>query len=168
MVWMSMFTNNLAPRNTNHLLSIQPKAKSERNGPKDRNLPEYVAYVARKSLLSFTTSLTKVSSQAHDFFAHVNSYLALERMMRNCFGWMMPSVTSPLQLPISMATQSVPQIWAAPNWFAFMPQTLSKPEPRAAAFPINDNFTIYGTMMAFSAALFSLAPTTMQAWGMPV
>jgi hypothetical protein len=137
-------------------------------GWEKKDLPEYVAYVARKSLLSFTTSLTKVSSQAHDFFAQINGYLAFERMMRNCFGWMMPSITPPMRMPMStpVATTSMQQMWTTPDWFAFMPQAL--PKPRAAAFPINDDFPIYGALMAMSATFFSLAPATMQAWGLPV
>lgn len=154
MVWMSLFTNNVARRSTDHLLALMPKAKREQDSPKSRDMLGYVTYVARKSLLSFTTSLTKVSSQAHDFFAHINSYLAFERMMRNCFGWMMPSTSV-----LSMA--------ATPNWFAFMPQTLSKPVPQTV-LPMNDSLPIYGTMMALSAAMMSLAPTAMQAWGISV
>ena len=45
--------------------------------------PDLLVHGTHNTLLSMTSSLTKVSGQAHQYFARVSHVLAFERMMRN-------------------------------------------------------------------------------------
>lgn len=132
-----------------HLLALpMRKAKPERANSerwKDQSFPEYIVDVTRNSLLSFTTSLTKVSSEAHDFFARINAMLAFERMMRTCMGWMMPGFAAPSAMDMGMAMgaqmgmapmgvapvgMAMPPMWGGANWFGAMPQLMCAPQPK--------------------------------------
>jgi len=186
MVWSNVFACHGMLNPPQHLLALPaPKLKAERGSSepwKNQGFPEYIVDVTRKSLLSFTTSLTKVSSQAHDFFASINFYFAFERMTRNCFGWMMPTAGAAPMGPMGMA---MPQMWAMPDWFAPAPRlsaqpkalewfgaqllALPKPQPKPAPMMgMAANMPDYGAMLALPAMFFSLMPAVMQAWNPPV
>jgi hypothetical protein len=147
MVWMNIFAlSGLSEKNNRQFTTPMRKTSTDRNEHEKKSLPEYAAHVTRHSLLSLTSSLTKVSSQVHDFFAQINGYFALERLMRNCFGWMIP--TAPMAAPT----------WPFPNWFA---PTSFQPVVK----PTNNGISTFDTLMMASATLFSLVPFAMQSWG---
>ncbi|MEJ2118624.1 MAG: hypothetical protein P8Y36_12340, partial [Alphaproteobacteria bacterium] len=99
---------------------------------KETDISGYLLDVTRKALLSFTTSLTKVSSQVHGFFSGLSQYLAFERLMQSCFGWAMPAAS-----PFDMSA-GVSQIWPMITsfWFPAMaqPQLQLQPQPQPKMF----------------------------------
>jgi hypothetical protein len=161
---------------------------------RDQSFPEYIVDVTRNSLLSLTTSLTKVSSQAHDFFARMSAALAFERMMRSCMGWFMPGFAAPspmgamgmdavATMPMGLA---ISQMWGipgtlssgpqfapmqqpkAPTWFGAELFALPKPEPKPAPRAVAADLPVYGALFALPAAFFAMAPSLMQAWNVAV
>lgn len=183
-MWTNFLSSFGTPKEPYHLLALQGAAKNRGSEPDERgtsrDLPAYIVDVTRNTLLSFTTSLTKASSQVHDFFSTLNQYFALERMMRTCFGWVMPAAPAPSSL-------GMPQ-WPVPNWFSPVPpqpkpKALSwwgaewfwspkpQPKPQSASNFVDAAMTaglpVYGALLAMPAAFLSLAPTMMQAWGLP-
>ncbi len=65
-----------------------------------RSLPGFIVNCTRSVLLHITTSITRVSSRAHEFFTRLSNTLAYGRMMHSMFGWMMPRTH---QLPSLMS-----------------------------------------------------------------
>lgn len=138
---LEMFDRATSPQR--HLLAL-PKRKPRRDRTegrwKDQSFPEYIVDVTRNSILSLTTSLTKVSTQVHDFFARINAILAFERMMRTCMSWMMPGFATPSPMEamgMAMGTagaapmgMAMPQMWGVPAWFANVPQFVPQPKPQ--------------------------------------
>jgi hypothetical protein len=53
-------------------------------------LPGFIVSTTRNVLLHITTSITKISSRAHEFFTRLSNTLAYGRMMHAMFGWLMP------------------------------------------------------------------------------
>lgn len=184
MVWTHIFAT---PARTNDsfqwlmVRAIEPKREMWLPRKRDnQDMPSYLFDVAHKALLSFTTSLTKVSSQAHSFFSGLNQYLAYERLMRSCFGWAMPSSPFGAMLPS-------PQFWPAITsfWFPAMPQP--RLSPRMLGWGVGaapsmlrlqhtvdrgygmaqPDLPVYGAAMAMTEAFFSLAPAILQAWSKP-
>jgi hypothetical protein len=49
----------------------------------DTLFPDLLLHGTRSCLLGMTSSLTKVSGKAHDFFSHLSQALAFDRMMRS-------------------------------------------------------------------------------------
>ncbi len=161
-------------------LNVKTKAASGRALPRDdRDFPAYFVDITRNALLSFTTSLTKASSQAHDFFSKLGQYFAFERLMRDCFGWMAPRAPASIGL-------GVPQ-WPAPQWLTPVPQP-ARPQPRAVSWwgmgmlapPKPEpaphlaeaamtaaGLPILGAMLAMPATFLTLAPAMMKVWGIP-
>jgi hypothetical protein len=180
-----MLTNLLngfgTPKEPYHLLALRSAKEYRGSGAAkqgvSRDFPAYIVDVTRNTLLSFTTSLTKSSSQVHDFFSTLNQYLAFERMMRTCFGWAMPAARA-------TSTLGMPQ-WPMPNWFSPVPRQpkhnalfwwgadwFMSPKPRSASTFVDVAMTaaglpVHGALLAMPAAFLSLAPAMMQAWGFP-
>src|SRR5262245_60979210 len=63
--------------------------------------PDLLVHGTRGALLSMTTSLTKVSGQAHRYFARVSQMLAFERMMRSFMR--LTAAMSPFPIDLSAA-----------------------------------------------------------------
>jgi hypothetical protein len=178
-------------KNQSHLLAL-PAPNSRNKYAKTRweeqSFPDYIVDVTRNSLLSFTTSLTKVSSQAHDYFSRLSAALAFERMMRNCMGWMMPGFNPPSPMGVAPMGFGMSNMWEFPSMFAGIP--LAAPQPRQQQCP-----TWFGTAMlappklqpkpaptpeplavaaqltagalfALPAAFLAMAPSLLQAWSL--
>ena len=182
-MWMDFLNSFGAPKEPYHLLAPHNAstnaAYTHAIPADDPDFPAYIVDVTRNALLSFTTSLTKASSQAHDFFSKLGQYFAFERMMRNCFGWVTPHAPSSIGL-------SVPQ-WPVPQWLT-PPPLRPQPQPRALpwwgteflaprkaepaphlaeAAMTAAGMPMFGAMLAIPAAFLSLAPAMMKAWGLP-
>lgn len=169
-------------KHQNHLLAL-PMQRNNRETSDGRwgnqSFPEYIVDVTRNSLLSFTSSLTKVSSQAHDYFSQLSAMFAFERMMRTCMGWMMPGFAnaSPMSamgmMPMGFG---MPQMWGLPNvsgmnvsgmpqfapqpqqpnalaWFSAAFQAPSKPQPKMDAKPMTSPFAAAAELTAYGALL---------------
>jgi hypothetical protein len=134
MVWSNIFFGQGKTADPFHWLSLPVKQvkRDVSSAKKATDISGYLLDVTHKALLSFTTSLTKVSTQVHDFFSGLSQYLAFERFMRTCFGWAMPAA-SPFDLGSGGA-----QIWPmiANFWFPFIaqPQPQLQPQPQPAFF----------------------------------
>jgi hypothetical protein len=155
---------------------------------KTTDISGYFLDVTRKALLSFTTSLTKVSTQVHNFFSGMNQYLAFERLMHTCFGWAMPAAS-----PFAVGTGAA-QIWPmiANFWFPpiAQPQPLPQPQPKMFSWwwggemletpkpamqmpampPLisaDAGMPIFGAAMAMTSAFLSFSPAMamMRPWG---
>jgi hypothetical protein len=136
--------------------------------------------VTRNALLSFTTSLTKVSTQAHEFFSKLGQYFVFERMMRDCFGWAMPAGPAALGLgvmhwPLLQWFSPVPpqlkqQPKATRGWWGTEPLAPPRPEPApsfADAAMAAASLPVLGAMLAIPAAFLTVAPAIIQAWSLP-
>jgi len=132
------------------------------------DLPDYLVFVTRHSLLAFTTSLTDVSGEIHTFFAKLNYAFALDRMMRSFMLWGMPGAakaSEPLAVlqswfPANPAPKLIPYFsgqQALPTPQSLRPTNVSQDVGESVA-------TAYAAMMGFSAACFNAAPAAMDAW----
>lgn len=187
MVWSNIFLGQGKSADPFRWLSLPAKEVKRDVLPvkKATDVPGYLVDATRKTLLSFTTSLTKVSTQVHDFFSGLNQYLAFERFMRSCFGWVTPAA-SPFDLGMG-----VPQMWPmiANFWFPAIAQPQPRPQPKMfswwggemfeapkpatqmpAMLPLNSTGTgmpMFSAAMAMTSALFSFSPAIamMRPWG---
>lgn len=178
-------------KNQSHLLALpmlNSKTKYADKRWKEQSFPEYIVDVTRNSLLSFTTSLTKVSSQAHTYFSRLSAALAFERMMRDCMGWMMPGFNPPSPMGTAPMGFGMPNMWEFPNMFVSTPRaaarprqqqcptwfgatmlTLPKPQPKPAPTPEPLAVAAQlaaGALFALPTAFLAMAPSLLQAWNL--
>jgi hypothetical protein len=144
--------------------------------------PDLLVHGTRNALLSMTTSLTKVSDQAHRYFARVSQMLAFERMMRSFMR--LTAAVSPFPMDFGaancwsqmfMAPQPAALPWAnfapthqlqAPSpWAYFAPQQpQTPPSPWSYLIPAQSQSS---AMMQFFANALQPEPTAAgqsQAW----
>jgi hypothetical protein len=122
----------------------------------DGLFPDMMVEGTRSYLLNVTTSLTKASSRAHDYFSRVSHMLAFERMMRSFM--QLTAAVSPFPM----------NAMAANCWNGmFMPGGKGAPSawglPSASAQPVNPALAFFSNAMQPQPA----APNAMQAWGLP-
>ena len=137
--------------------------------------PDLLVHGTRNALLSMTTSLTKVSGHAHQYFARVSQVLAFERMMRsfarltaavspfpmdfiaaNCWNALFPSgqqISSPWSYPVAPSRPPVAMMPFLPN--AFQPRP-ANPNPMQA--------WDYSPLFIVPMALLIAAPVTETWW----
>ena len=136
------------------------------------DLPDYVVFVTRHSLLAFTTSLTDISGEVHSFFAKLNYAFAIDRMMRSFLSWGMPGVAKASE-PLAVLQSWFPAANPAPKLIPYfggqqsLPRASAPPEQqcRDAMQDMGQSLTTaYSAMMGFSAACFNAAPAAMDAW----
>ncbi len=118
----------------------------------DELFPDLMVEGTRNCLLNVTTSLTKASSRAHDYFSRVSHMLAFERMMRSFM--QLTAAVSPFPM----------NAMAANCWNGmFMPSTQPAPSswglPAASAQPANPALAFFANAMQL--------PNAVQAWGVP-
>ena len=76
------------------------------------DMSEYMVYMTREALSSFTSSMSKMCSGTENFFHQMSCMLAYERTMRNLTSWTMPA--------------TAPWMSAMPHsWTSFAPQTMA-------------------------------------------
>ena len=98
--------------------------------------PDLLVHGTRNTLLGMTSSLTKVSGQAHQYFARVSHVLAFERMMRNFA--QLTAVMSPFPVDVMAGNywnalfRSAPQ--APAPWSYAAPQLAPQPAPALMPF----------------------------------
>jgi len=144
--------------------------------PKD--LPDYCVYMTRQSLLCSTTTLSRVSTEMHDFFLQLRYMLAFDRFMRSFFPWM-PSSAS-----MWRSATMMPQALPAPQQCALLPfyganplMQLPSPQPQlphpSAFAPFGGSATYMpspqAAMLSATAAFVAVVtPAVMDAWRMAV
>ncbi len=135
------------------------------------DFPAYVIFVTQHSLLAFTTSLTDISSDMHDFFVRLNYGFAVDRVMRSFVLWGMPH-------PAAAAPLGVFQSWLAPasqsqkQLSYFGGRSFDLPVPPYAArqrHPTPQDSgdivaAIFAGMQSLSDACLKAAPAAMDAW----
>jgi hypothetical protein len=104
--------------------------------------PDMLLHGAHSTLLGMTTSLTKVSSQTHQYFSRVTQILAFDRMMRN----FMRMTAAMLPFPVEFGAA---QYWA--NILAPQPQA-----PSPWAFPVQQPHPAH--VLPFFANVFQPQP----------
>lgn len=154
--------------------------------------PDILLHGTRSCLLSMTTSLTKVSGEAHDYFSRLSQMLAFERMIRsfvrltaavspfpvefgNVWGGALlsaPQPPSPWGFPASQAKPLPAMGFFAP----FQPQASVRSQARAMPFlPAGfqppaprptPQWPDYGMMMLMPMALLAAAPSIEAMWGL--
>lgn len=108
--------------------------------------PDMLVHGTHSTLLGMTTSLTKASSQTHQYFSRVSQILAFEGMMRSCMR--MATAMSPFPVDFGAARYwasmftpqpQAPSPWAFPvqqpkqaNILSFFPNAF-QPQPPAAS-----------------------------------
>lgn len=152
--------------------ATESKKKAPSAEPLPDDLPDYLVYVTRNALLAGTTSLTKASTEAYDFFTKLCQFLAFERFMRSVAAWWMPGMTpfymNGVQPWMIAAPQQQPTL--LPFWGFGAPLAPAKVQnpfavniqqpPRAAASPASD----FAAMMAIPAAFLAFTPAFLDAW----
>jgi hypothetical protein len=135
--------------------------------------PDYLVYVTREALLGSTTSLSRTSTQVHDFFSALNQMLAFDRMLRSFAPWAVPTVYGPWpQLNTRQPWTILPprqELPLLPYWGNGVP---ALPKPRSAPMPaVSDSqpdaallAASYATAMSASAAFLALTPMITDAW----
>ena len=106
--------------------------------------PDMLVHGTHSTLLGMTTSLTKVGSQAHQYFSRVSQILAFERMMRSF-------------VRMTTAMSPFPVNFGAANGWAnmFMPQPQST---LPWAFPVTQPKPAPANMLPFFASAFQPQP----------
>jgi hypothetical protein len=188
MVWSNIFFGQGNSADPFRWLTLPAKEVKRDVLPvkKTTDISGYLLDVTRKALLSFTTSLTKVSTQVHDFFSGMNQYLAFERLMHTCFGWAMPTASpfavgagggqiwpaiANFWLPPIAQPQLQPQLepkifswWWGGEMFEARKPAMQMP----AVLPLNSNgagMPIFSAAMAMTSAFLSFSPAMMWSWG---
>ncbi|WP_088348449.1 MULTISPECIES: hypothetical protein [Rhodomicrobium] len=153
------------------------KSRPAAKEPLPGDFPDYLTFVTRQSLLAFTTSLTKISSDVHLFFVRLNNILMFDRMMRSMMSWGMPGAAQAgfgLAQPwLTPAPQPQPQAQHMLSFWGAVPaevKALPAPQPDYAAQATQQlalaqaSFPVFAAMMAVPAAFMSCAPAMMDAW----
>lgn len=174
--WMqsSPYANEVLP-GPYHLMRPFPERHSLRRVRGDQklpdDLPDYCLFVTRHALLAFTTSLTDVSSEVHDFFAKLNYCFALDRMMRGFAAWGMPASinSAPTAMMQAWFTTAVPLPNRTLSYLGTQqtlpPRTSRAPEPIVMTTQEAHQVigAVYSALMVFAAACLQAAPSTMDA-----
>jgi hypothetical protein len=144
--------------------------------------PDLLLHGTRSCLLGMTTSLTKVSGQAHDYFSRLSQVLAFERMMRSFIR--LTAAVSPFSIDFgnlwSSALLPVPQAKHSSGlgFFApFQPQPALSHAPGMPFLPVGFQpqspaprpvlpWPDYGMMMIVPMALLAAAPNIEAMWGL--
>jgi hypothetical protein len=156
-------------------LSGDPSARLQKS--LETLFPDLLVHGTRNCLLSMTTSLTKVSGQAHQYFARVSQVLAFERMMRNFM--QMAAAVSPFPMNALAAnawsgmfgaSQQMPSPWS----YLLQPPKSQNPvfAPFLAnAFPSRDGrasqvqpWSDYHSLLVVPLAFLVAAPAADQWW----
>jgi hypothetical protein len=141
--------------------------------------PDLLVHGTRNALLSMTTSLTKVSDRAHQYFARVSQVLAFERMMRSFV--QLSAAMSPF--PMNMITANCwnsllpPSLQAHASWTysaAYRLQTQRAPstmtflsqlfQPPTSASSSDARTWDYSPLFIVPMALLIAAPMTENWW----
>jgi hypothetical protein len=154
-------------------LSGDPSARLQKS--LETLFPDLLVHGTRNCLLSMTTSLTKISGQAHQYFARVSQVLAFERMMRNFM--QMAAAMSPFSMDVAAANawsglfggQQMPSPW---NYLQpAQPQNPIFASLFANAFQSRDNsrgqvqpWSDYHSLLIVPLAFLVAAPTAEQWW----
>lgn len=141
--------------------------------------PDLLIHGTRHALLSMTTSLTKVSDRAHQYFSKVSQVLAFERMMRSFV--QLSAAMSPFPLDLIAAncwnTLLPPSLKANASWTypaaprlqpqrapAMMPFLSPLFQPPRAASPSDARTWDYSPLFIVPMALLMAAPMTENCW----
>ncbi len=142
--------------------------------PLPDDLPDYMVYITRHSLLALTTSLNDASTDAHSFFVKLNFALSVDRMMRSFMQWGMPgSAAAPTPFnamqswfPAAIPAPKQPEYFVAASAPRPAP-SLPAPQHYATSQDASQSVaTAYAALMDFSAACIKAAPPAMDAWRM--
>jgi hypothetical protein len=142
----------------------------------DKLFPDLLVHGTRNALLSMTTSLTKVSGHAHQYFARVSQVLAFERMMRSFAG--LAAAMSPFPMDLIAGNfwnglfpsgRQIPSPWPYPAAQSQQPPLAMMPFlPNAfQARPANPNpmqAWDYSPLFIVPMALLIAAPVTETWW----
>lgn len=122
----------------------------------DDLFPDLMVEGTRSYLMNVTTSLTKASSRAHDYFSRVSHMLAFERMMRNFM--QLTAAVSPFPMN-AMAANCWNGMFMSGNQPAPAPWGL----PAASAQPANPALAFFAGAMQPNPT----APNAVHAWSLP-
>ena len=135
--------------------------------------PDYLVYVTRETLLGSTTSLSRVSTQVHDYFSALNQMLAFDRMLRSFAPWAVPGAygawpqLNTRQPWAFLPTRQEPPL--LPYWGSRVP---ALPKPRSAPAPARSYSqpdaalfaASYATAISVSAAFLAFTPMMTDTW----
>lgn len=174
-------------------LPVDETSKLERS--LETLFPDLLVHGTHSTLLSMTTSLTKVSSRTHQYFSRVSQILAFERMMRSFMrltAAMSPFPINPgaanywTNMFMPQAQAPSPWAFAAPqakpatvmpffaNPFQSQPQASADPamaflanafQAQPAASAKKSAWPDYSELMILPMALIMAAPSMDQMWG---
>jgi hypothetical protein len=170
MSWMSGYPSAYSKAGPYHLLTPFPatnmrRLMGRRKEPLPDQLPDYMLFVTKNSLVALTDSLADASIEAHCFFARLNYTLAMDRMVRGFMAWTVPG---------AMAQQSNP--YALQSWIPSVPNAGPRPISFAGMMPHRDNgaakaadatqsvATACAALLSIPAAFINAAPAIMEAW----
>jgi len=162
------FVNDMNCFVTPYRLPFMPPRYGRSGNALPKDFPDYLVYVTRETLLGSTTSLSRVSDGAHNFFLQARQMMAADRMMRTFFPWATPSAraawpyaqTAPLALPAPQTMQLLP-------YFGSMPAALPEPTQTQAAVPnpfaaLNAAAPALAAFMSASATALASVPALFQ------
>lgn len=170
MSWMSGYPNAYSKAGPYHLMTPFPATNmrrlvGRRAEPLPDELPDYMLFVTKNSLVALTDSLADASIEAHGFFARLNYTLAMDRMMRGVMAWTMPGAMAPQVNPYAML-----------SWMPSTPAAGPKPYSYNSPTPVRDDYaskaahaaqsaaTACAALLSIPAAFMNAAPAMMEAW----
>jgi hypothetical protein len=163
----------------NSAMSSQRKAGKVDPSKLERALetlfPDLLVHGTRSYLLGMTTSLTKVSTQAHQYFTRFSQVLAFERMMRSFARLTAAASPFPVDTALNywgglfLANQATSGVWgytapkpAQPQALPFFGAMLGQPQVAPNAIPAWSDYA--SLFMVPAAALFAAAPAIESWW----